>query len=70
MERRPTGKPVELIGEHCSLQGCNQLDFLPYVCEQCGQTFCGQHRLPESHHCKKTVTQTTKTIPSSKQLLT
>ncbi|GJQ11254.1 hypothetical protein GpartN1_g3045.t1 [Galdieria partita] len=52
--------PVELIGEHCSLKGCNQLDFLPYLCENCGHTFCGQHRLPESHHCKpKTVTNTT-----------
>ncbi|EME27335.1 AN1-type zinc finger protein 1 [Galdieria sulphuraria] len=66
------GTPVELIGEHCSLKGCNQLDFLPYVCEVCGQTFCGEHRLPETHDCKpKQVTEyNTSTSSTTKQLPT
>jgi len=27
---------------------------LPWTCKRCGQTFCGDHRLPENHKCKGT----------------
>lgn len=38
------------IGKNCAF--CNQLDFLPFVCEYCKQTFCEQHRRLEAHQCK------------------
>lgn len=37
------------IGKNC--QYCNQLDFLPFICEFCEKTFCSQHRTIEQHQC-------------------
>lgn len=37
------------IGKNC--QYCNQLDFLPFICEFCKKTFCSQHRTIEQHQC-------------------
>lgn len=37
------------IGKNCSM--CNQLDFLPFVCEFCKHVYCSSHRTTESHHC-------------------
>ncbi|EGW34989.1 uncharacterized protein SPAPADRAFT_48045 [Spathaspora passalidarum NRRL Y-27907] len=37
------------IGKNCSY--CNQLDFLPFVCEFCKQTFCSNHRKIDQHDC-------------------
>jgi membrane associated rhomboid family serine protease len=30
---------------------CGKHENLPYQCRRCGQTFCGEHRLPENHSC-------------------
>ncbi|WP_142855932.1 rhomboid family intramembrane serine protease [Salinigranum halophilum] len=30
---------------------CGKEENLPYQCRRCGQTFCGEHRLPENHNC-------------------
>jgi hypothetical protein len=30
---------------------CGKHENLPYQCRRCGQTFCGEHRLPENHDC-------------------
>jgi len=35
----------------CNYCGKN-IDELPWTCKRCGQTFCGDHRLPESHDCQ------------------
>lgn len=35
------------IGEHCNT--CGQLDFLPFKCRKCDQSFCSSHRM---HDCK------------------
>jgi predicted nucleic acid binding AN1-type Zn finger protein len=40
------------IGKHCSLKECNQLDYLPFLCEKCNLYFCLEHKTPESHNCK------------------
>ncbi|RLV94360.1 CDC48-associated ubiquitin-like/zinc finger protein 1 [Spathaspora sp. JA1] len=37
------------IGKNC--QYCNQLDFLPFVCEFCKQTYCSNHRKIDQHNC-------------------
>ncbi|RCK55912.1 CDC48-associated ubiquitin-like/zinc finger protein 1 [Candida viswanathii] len=37
------------LGKNC--QYCNQLDFLPFVCEFCNKTFCSNHRTIEQHNC-------------------
>ena len=41
------------LGEHCHLQHCNQLDYLPVKCQLCTQIFCSNHWKPEKHHCEK-----------------
>ena len=41
------------IGEHCALEGCNQLDFLPFKCDLCKKTYCLKHRSYEGHKCKE-----------------
>lgn len=30
---------------------CSAFELLPFKCKYCGGTFCGAHRLPESHNC-------------------
>ena len=37
---------------------CNQIDFLPYVCNYCRKSFCSKHRLPERHNCEELHTKT------------
>lgn len=40
-----------LIGQHCQLEYCNQLDFLPFFCQSCKKTFCLDHRTEDAHKC-------------------
>ncbi|KAI0482213.1 AN1-like zinc finger protein [Xylariaceae sp. FL0804] len=40
-----------LIGRHCQLEYCNQLDFLPFFCQSCKKTFCLDHRTEDAHSC-------------------
>lgn len=30
---------------------CDKEELLPFTCKYCGQSFCAEHRLPESHNC-------------------
>ncbi|XP_071957879.1 AN1-type zinc finger protein 1-like [Antedon mediterranea] len=46
------------IGEHCSFPNCNQLDFLPFNCEDCCQVFCKDHRSKSLHQCIQDVQDT------------
>lgn len=39
------------IGQHCSLDGCNQLDFLPFECDACLRIYCLDHRGRTAHGC-------------------
>ncbi|KAL8438614.1 hypothetical protein ACSSS7_000047 [Eimeria intestinalis] len=39
------------VGVHCYYSLCKQLDFLPFTCSLCGQSFCLNHRAPSSHDC-------------------
>jgi AN1-type zinc finger protein 1 len=48
-----TTNDATLVGAHCQATYCNQLDFLPFRCQSCFQTFCGDHRTEDSHHCVK-----------------
>ncbi|KAH7035532.1 AN1-like zinc finger protein [Microdochium trichocladiopsis] len=41
-----------LIGKHCQLDYCNQLDFLPFHCQSCKKTFCLDHRTEDAHKCE------------------
>lgn len=29
-----------------------EIDYLPYKCRYCGESFCLEHRLPEGHYCE------------------
>ncbi|KAF4126493.1 xeroderma pigmentosum group C-complementing protein [Geosmithia morbida] len=40
-----------LIGKHCQDDYCNQLDFLPFLCQSCGKTYCLDHRSETAHKC-------------------
>merc|ERR1719183_3124836 len=40
-------------GTHCADPYCNQKDFLPIVCDACGETFCSDHFKYEAHSCPK-----------------
>ncbi|KAM7192962.1 hypothetical protein V8F20_008632 [Naviculisporaceae sp. PSN 640] len=42
---------ASLIGTHCELDYCNQLDFLPFFCQSCRKTFCLDHRSETAHKC-------------------
>eukprot|EP00752_Nemacystus_decipiens_P010067 g8971.t1 len=39
------------IGKHCSVENCNQQDFLPFKCDCCSGTFCLFHRSYVAHGC-------------------
>ncbi len=47
------GGDAALIGKHCQMEYCNQLDFLPFFCQSCNRTFCLDHRSESSHQCTK-----------------
>ncbi|KAG6038553.1 hypothetical protein E4U41_004090 [Claviceps citrina] len=40
-----------LVGKHCQYEYCNQLDFLPFLCQSCAKTFCLDHRTETTHQC-------------------
>ena len=40
-----------LVGKHCQLEYCNQLDFLPFKCQSCTKIFCLEHRTEDAHKC-------------------
>ncbi|XP_069587636.1 AN1-type zinc finger protein 1 isoform X3 [Ranitomeya imitator] len=42
------------IGQHCDVENCGQLDFLPFVCDGCSRVFCLTHRSRDSHGCPET----------------
>lgn len=58
------------IGKACSF--CDIIDFLPYVCDYCGLTFCGDHRSTLSHCCSQASTigshLPSKTAPSDQTI--
>ncbi|GJN34301.1 hypothetical protein PR202_gb22950 [Eleusine coracana subsp. coracana] len=56
MARRGTEAFPDL-GAHCDDPDCNQLDFLPFVCDGCGKTFCTDHRTYKDHGCAKAADQ-------------
>jgi len=35
----------------CRVVGCEGDDKISYTCNECGLTFCSEHRLPENHNC-------------------
>ncbi|CAB3398819.1 unnamed protein product [Caenorhabditis bovis] len=39
------------FGEHCGVEICNQLDFLPIKCDMCSGFFCLTHYVYEAHNC-------------------
>ena len=44
---------LDALGAHCQFPYCHQLDFLPFQCDSCKQTFCLDHRSETSHKCPK-----------------
>ncbi|EKM51865.1 uncharacterized protein PHACADRAFT_102735 [Phanerochaete carnosa HHB-10118-sp] len=41
------------VGQQCSAQLCNLVDFLPFKCQHCSHPFCAEHYLPNQHKCEK-----------------
>ncbi|EIM90521.1 uncharacterized protein STEHIDRAFT_51503 [Stereum hirsutum FP-91666 SS1] len=48
---------LPLIGAHCSLSSCNELDLLPIRC-LCDKQYCRKHFLPDDHACPINLTAT------------
>ncbi|GJM98898.1 hypothetical protein PR202_ga15950 [Eleusine coracana subsp. coracana] len=51
MARRGGTEAFPDLGAHCDNPDCNQLDFLPFVCDGCDNTFCAEHRTYMAHAC-------------------
>ncbi|KAI0322362.1 hypothetical protein OF83DRAFT_798272 [Amylostereum chailletii] len=41
------------VGHQCSSPTCLLVDFLPFKCQHCSKSFCGDHFLPAGHNCDK-----------------
>ncbi|KAI0304505.1 hypothetical protein B0F90DRAFT_1809310 [Multifurca ochricompacta] len=41
------------IGRQCSHPSCLLVDFLPFKCQHCANSFCADHFKPVSHSCSK-----------------
>lgn len=62
------------IGKNC--YKCHQLDFLPFTCEFCKNTYCSNHRTLDQHDCvgkskftnQHTYTETYKDLPLASSL--
>eukprot|EP00088_Acartia_fossae_P056762 TRINITY_DN6611_c0_g1_i10.p1 TRINITY_DN6611_c0_g1~~TRINITY_DN6611_c0_g1_i10.p1 ORF type:complete len:270 (-),score=29.14 TRINITY_DN6611_c0_g1_i10:447-1214(-) len=39
------------LGKNCAWKDCNDLDFLPIICQNCKENYCKLHFLPETHEC-------------------
>lgn len=48
-QNREKDQGVMNLGENCHY--CKQLDFLPFRCEYCHNTYCSNHRTLDSHSC-------------------
>ncbi|XP_018423496.1 PREDICTED: AN1-type zinc finger protein 1 isoform X1 [Nanorana parkeri] len=46
------------IGQHCDVEHCGQLDFLPFICDGCSKVFCLVHRNRDSHGCVEVTVST------------
>lgn len=44
------------LGKHCHVESCNRLDFLPFECVHCKNTFCSDHRTSDAHVCDQVQT--------------
>lgn len=62
MDQECKNTQLLVIGEHCSVEWCNQLDFLPYTCQDCKGTFCFEHYQRSDHSCQA-VPKSRRTIP-------
>jgi predicted nucleic acid binding AN1-type Zn finger protein len=39
------------VGSRCFKQDCRQQDFLPFLCDLCGNKFCLEHKNAKDHDC-------------------
>lgn len=54
----PTSNPgreqqMLAVGRQCSHPSCHLVDFLPFRCQHCADSFCADHFKPASHSCAK-----------------
>eukprot|EP01127_Copromyxa_protea_P010910 TRINITY_DN2708_c0_g1_i6.p1 TRINITY_DN2708_c0_g1~~TRINITY_DN2708_c0_g1_i6.p1 ORF type:complete len:294 (-),score=28.81 TRINITY_DN2708_c0_g1_i6:27-887(-) len=57
------------IGQHCSYNDCNMLDFLPFTCDRCKEVFCGEHRRYEDHKCAISYDKVVPSCPLCNQII-
>ncbi|KAI3634923.1 hypothetical protein MIR68_007304 [Amoeboaphelidium protococcarum] len=43
------------VGKQCHWKECRQLDYLPFTCEGCKESFCHEHWKASSHSCPQDV---------------
>eukprot|EP01130_Rhizamoeba_saxonica_P013266 TRINITY_DN5647_c0_g1_i3.p1 TRINITY_DN5647_c0_g1~~TRINITY_DN5647_c0_g1_i3.p1 ORF type:complete len:201 (-),score=16.40 TRINITY_DN5647_c0_g1_i3:355-957(-) len=57
------------VGQHCGVAVCQQLDFLPFVCEQCQGIFCENHQKFSDHGCDTSIDKVVPTCPLCNQII-
>ena len=56
-------KDMMKIGEHCSVESCHQLDFLPVTCSHCAKIFCKVHSSTDGHNCTLVANNVLESLP-------
>jgi len=55
------------ITNKCQVRKCKRIEVKPIICPYCQKRLCIDHRLPESHHCKKKPNKTNKSKPKDRK---
>jgi predicted nucleic acid binding AN1-type Zn finger protein len=58
------------LGKYCSFKDCQQLDFLPFVCDRCKRVYCLEHRDYQAHKCDNVFKNEAPACPLCHQVLT
>jgi len=48
-----SSSPLLFVGQQCSDEHCYLVDFLPFKCQHCSKSYCGEHFKPADHQCEK-----------------
>lgn len=63
---KPASEYTGIRGFTCDLEGCQNRELTPVVCEKCNKNFCLSHRHAQDHRCKVLQAQKVETSNISK----
>lgn len=53
LDSMATSEDLLAIGKQCSHQSCHLVDFLPFKCQHCQESYCQEHFMVQTHSCPK-----------------